>query len=66
VPRAITLCREGNQLAILAILLYTPSNLDKTSLLGGIFVQILDDTFFLIVEDEVIGDESLDTILPDG
>ncbi len=26
----------------------------------GIFVQILDNTLFLIIEDEVVGDESLD------
>ena len=38
----------------------TPSDLDKTSLLEGIFVQILDDTLFLIKEDEVSGNESLD------
>ncbi len=47
-------------MAILAVLLYTPSDLDKTSSLEGIFVQILDDTLFLIVEDEVVSDESLD------
>ncbi len=28
--------------------------------LEGIFVQILDDTLILIVEDEVVGNESLD------
>jgi hypothetical protein len=38
-----------------AVLLYMPSDLDKTSSLEGIFVQILDDVLFLIVEDEVIG-----------
>ena len=47
-------------MAILAVLLYTPSNLDKTGLLEGVFVQILDDLLLLIVEDEVVGDESLD------
>jgi hypothetical protein len=47
-------------LAILAVLLYTSSNLDKTSLLEGIFVQILDKALFLVVEDEVVGNESLD------
>jgi hypothetical protein len=36
------------------------SDLDKKSLLEVIFVQILDDTLFLIVEDEVIGNQSLD------
>jgi hypothetical protein len=56
----ITLCRVGNRLAILAVLLYMPSDLDKMSSLEGIFVQILDDTLFLIVKDEVIGNESLD------
>jgi hypothetical protein len=47
-------------LAILTVLLYTPSDLDKMSSLEGIFIQILDNTLFLIVEDEVVGDESLD------
>ncbi len=28
--------------------------------LEGVFVQILDDALLLIVEDEVVGDESLD------
>ncbi len=37
-----------------------PSNLDKTGLLEGVFIQILDDVLFLIVEDEVVGNESLD------
>ena len=40
--------------------MYTTSNLDKTGLLEGVFIQILDNAFLLIVEDEVIGDESLD------
>ncbi len=40
--------------------MYTSSNLDKTSLLEGIFVQILDKALFLVVEDEVVGNESLD------
>jgi hypothetical protein len=57
---SINLCREGNRLAILAFFLYTPSNLDKTGSLEGVFVQILDDTLLLIVEDEVVDDESLD------
>jgi hypothetical protein len=57
---SITLCREGNGLAILAVLLYAPSDLDKTSSLKGIFVQILDNTLFLIIEDEVVGNKSLD------
>jgi hypothetical protein len=35
-----------------------PSNLDKTGLLEGIFVQFLDDRLPLIKEDEVIGNES--------
>jgi hypothetical protein len=47
-------------LAILAVLLYTPSNLDETGSLEGVFVQILDDAFLLIIEDEVVGNESLD------
>ncbi len=37
-----------------------PSNLDKTGLLEGVFVQILDNALLLIAEDEVLGDESLD------
>jgi hypothetical protein len=45
---------------MLVVLLYTPSDLDETSLLEGIFVQILDDTLFLIIEDEVVGNNSLD------
>ncbi len=40
--------------------MYTPSNLEKMGSLEGVFVQFLDDTLLLIVEDEVIGDESLD------
>jgi hypothetical protein len=47
-------------LAVLAVLLYTPSNLDKTGLLERVIVQVLDDALLLIVEDEVIGNESLD------
>jgi hypothetical protein len=47
-------------LAILAVLLYTPSNLDKTGSLEGVIVQVLDGALLLIVEDEVVGDESLD------
>ncbi len=37
-----------------------PSNLDKTGSLEGVFLQIIDDALLLIVEDEVIGNESLD------
>ena len=47
-------------MAILAVLLYTPSDLDKTSSLEGFFLQIFDDALFLFVEDEVIGNENLD------
>ncbi len=36
------------------------SNLDETSLLEGIFVPILGDVLFLIVEDEVVGNERFD------
>jgi hypothetical protein len=53
-------------LAILAALLYMPSNLDKMGLLEGVFVQILDKVLLLNVEDEVIGNESLDDHLSDG
>ncbi len=45
---------------VLAVLLYPPSNLDKTGLLEGIVVQFFDDTLPLIVEDEVVGNESFD------
>ncbi len=37
-----------------------PSNLDKTSLLEGVFIQFLDNALLLIVEDEFVGNESLD------
>jgi hypothetical protein len=37
-----------------------PSNLNKTGSLEGVFAQFLDDALLLIVEDEVVGDESLD------
>ncbi len=47
-------------MAILAVLLYTPSNLDETGSLEGVFVQILDNALLLIIEDEVVGNESLD------
>jgi hypothetical protein len=47
----------------MAVLLYTPSDLDETSSLEGIFVQILDNALFLIIEDEVVGNESLDNHL---
>ncbi len=47
-------------MAILVVLLYTPSNLDKTSSLERVFIQILDNALLLIVEDEVVGNESLD------
>ncbi len=37
-----------------------PSNLDKKRSLEGVFVQILDNALLFIIEDEVVGDESLD------
>ncbi len=37
-----------------------PSNLDKTGSLEGVFVQIFDDALLLIIEDEIVGNESLD------
>jgi hypothetical protein len=49
---------------LLAVLLYTPSDLEKTSLLEGTFVQILDDTLFLIVEDE-LAMKALMTVVPE-
>jgi hypothetical protein len=62
----INLCHKGNRLAVLVVLLYMPSNLDKTGSLEGVIVQVLDNLLLLIVEDEVVGDESLDDRLPDG
>ncbi len=56
----INICCEGNRLAVLAVLLHTPSNLDETGSLEGVIVQVLDNALLLIVEDEVIGNESLD------
>jgi hypothetical protein len=57
---SINLCCKGNQLAVLAVLLYMPSSLDKMGSLEGVFIQILDNALLLIIEDEVVGDESLD------
>ncbi len=50
-------------MAILVVLLYIPSNLDKTGLLEGIFVQFLDNMLLLIIENEVGGNESFDNCL---
>ncbi len=47
-------------MAVLAVLLYTPSNLGKTGLLEGIFVQFFDDTLPLIVEGEVVSNKRFD------
>ncbi len=47
-------------MAVLAVLLYPPSNLDKMGSLEGTFVQFFGDTLLLIVENEVIGNESFD------
>ncbi len=47
-------------MVILAVLLYPPSNLDEIGSLEGMFVQFFDDTPPLIVEDEVVGNESFD------
>ncbi len=47
-------------MAILAVLLYTPSNLDKTGSLEGVMVQFLEGALLLIIKDEVLGNESLD------
>jgi hypothetical protein len=40
--------------------LYTPSELDETGSLEGIFVQFLDNMLLLIIEDEVVGKDSFD------
>jgi hypothetical protein len=37
-----------------------PSNLDKTGSLERVFIQILDNALLPIIEDEVVGNESLD------
>ncbi len=37
-----------------------PSILDKTGSLEGVFVQIPDNALLLNVEDEVVGNESVD------
>ncbi len=47
-------------MAVLAVLLYPPGNLDKAGLLEEIVIQFFDDTLPLIVEDEVVGNESFD------
>ncbi len=47
-------------MAVLAVFLYTASNLDETGSLEGVFAQILDNALLLIAEDEVVGVESLD------
>ncbi len=47
-------------MAVLAVLLYPSGNLDKTGSLEGITIQFFDDTLPLIVEDEVVGNESFD------
>jgi hypothetical protein len=47
-------------LAVLAVVLYTASDLDKKGSLEEIFIQFLDDTLLLIVEDEFAGNESFD------
>ncbi len=47
-------------MAVLAVLLYTPSNLVETGSLEGVIVQVLDYALLLIIEDEVVDDESLD------
>jgi hypothetical protein len=54
-------------LAVLAVLLYLPGNLDKTGSLEGIFIQFFDYTLPLIVEDEVIGTmKALMFVVPEG
>ncbi len=40
--------------------MYTPSELDETGSLEGIFVQFLDNMLLLIIEDEVVGKDSFD------
>jgi hypothetical protein len=37
-----------------------PGNLDKTGSLEGIFVQFFNDTLPLLIEDEVVDNESFD------
>ncbi len=40
--------------------MYPPGNPDKTGLLEGINIQFFDDLLPLIVEDEIVGNESFD------
>jgi hypothetical protein len=47
-------------LAVLAILLYLPGNLDNTSSLEGINILFFDDMLPLILEDDVVSNESFD------
>jgi hypothetical protein len=47
-------------LAVLEVLLYPPGNLDKTSLLKGIFAQFLGNTLPVVIKDEIVGNESFD------
>ncbi len=47
-------------MAVLAVLLYPPGNLDKTGSLKGIYTQFLNDTLPIIIEDEIVGNESFD------
>ncbi len=47
-------------MAVLAVLLYPPGNLDNMGSLEGIFIHFLNDTLPLIIEDEIVGNESFD------
>jgi hypothetical protein len=47
-------------LAVLAVLLYPTGNLDKMGLLKGIFVEFLNDMLPIVIEDEIIVNESFD------
>ncbi len=47
-------------MAVPAVLLYPPGNLDKMGLLEGVFIQFFDNPHPLIVEDEFVGNESCD------
>ncbi len=47
-------------MAVLAVLLYLPGNLDKTGLLKGIFAQFPDNTLPIVVKDKIVGNESFD------
>jgi hypothetical protein len=51
---------KGDGLAVLPILLDPPSDLDGGNGLDGFWAEILDDMLLGVVENEIVGCESLD------